>query len=212
MDSLLHLMKKNRGNRRFSDKPISKELVNKILEAGSAAPAGPVDGIHIFVIDKKEKRQDIHRICVDTEQKWMTMQPISVQERIVQGPDYDPNLSFLIDAPLLLAVSTRPRDPELPYAVESAFMAIGYMLVMTKGIGLIATPYAPSVFHHIEVNYLNEILKLPPGETVQALLPIGYPEAPQDTVRKWSGRNVFLNEYGVRFFQDPKSDQRENAN
>lgn len=211
MDSLLNLMKKNRGNRRFSDKPIPEELVVKILEAGSVAPSGPIDGIHIFIIDRKEIRQDIHRICVESERKWMAMQPACVQERIVQGPDYDPNLSFLIEAPLLLAVSTRPRDPELPYAVESAFMTIGYMLVMTKGVGLIAAPYAPSVFHHTEVNRLDEILKLPLGETVQALLPIGYPEIPLDTVHNWSGHNIFLNEYGTRFFQKPHSNQRENV-
>lgn len=194
-------MKKNRGNRHFSDKPVEVDTIIKILEAGCAAPSGAVDGVHIFVVDREEKRHAIHRMCVETEKEWMALQPVSVRERIIQAPDYDPELAFLIKAPLLLVVSTRPRDPEFPYAVESAFITIGYMLVMAQGIGLIAAPFAPSILHETDVNRLNTILKLPPGESIQALLPVGYPEIPMDSDIKWSRRNIFLNEFGKNYFQ-----------
>jgi len=195
-------MKRNRGNRNFSERKIPDELLIKILEAGSAAPSGAIDGVHIFVVDEQKKRDSIHQICVETEKEWMGSQPLSVQKRIVSSPDHDPSLIFLRKAPLLLVVSTRPGDPEFPYAVESAFIAIGYMLVMANGLALIGMPFAPSILHETDVNRLNSILNLPNGETIQAFLPVGYPSVPSETVSKWTGRNIFHNEFGKKYFQE----------
>ncbi|HPQ38955.1 MAG TPA: nitroreductase family protein [bacterium] len=196
MDSLLNMMKKNRGNRAFSDESVPPEIVHKILEAGSIAPSGAINGVHIYVVDDSEKRKAFHEICVETEEEWLLSQPPGVQHRITSAPDFDPTLRFLKRAPLLLVVSTRPRDPEIPYAVESAFMAIGYMLVLANGLGLICAPFAPSILHEKDVERLNSILKLPPGETIQALLPIGYPASPEETPPMRPGPNVFHNVYG----------------
>lgn len=202
MDSLLNMMKKNRGNRAFSDQPVPPDILRKILEAGSIAPSGAINGIHIYVVDDSEKRQAIHAICVETEEEWMLSQPAGVQHRITSAPDFDPTLQFLKNAPLLLVVSTRPKDPEVPYAVESTFIAIGYMLVLVNGLGLICAPFAPSILHEKDVVRLNSVIKLPPGETIQALLPIGYPKRPDETPHIRPGPNVFHNVYGIKYFSN----------
>jgi nitroreductase len=200
LDSLLHLMRRNRGNRKFSDRPVRKPILDKILEAGNSAPSGVVEGVHIFVIDSDDKRNDIHRLCVETERVWLSGQPASVRKRITSSPEYDSDLEYILKAPLLLIVSTRPNDPECPYAVEVAFIAIGYMLVMANGMGLIAAPYAPSIMDDVDEKRLNSMLSLPPGECIQALLPIGYPESPSVDIHKGSVRNIFLNEFGTYYF------------
>ncbi len=201
MDSLLHLMKRNRGNRNFSDRSVSKVVLDKILEAGVSAPSGVVDSVHILVVDQIEKRQSIHRICFETERIWLSGQPASVRERIMKSPDFDPTLEYLLKAPVLLVVSTRPNDPESPHAVECAFIALGYMLVMANGLGLITAPYAPSIMDDSDEKQLNAIMKLPPGESIQALLPVGYPEKPVKPIARHTYRNVFFNEYGNNYFQ-----------
>lgn len=199
MDSLLHLMKRNRGVRKFSGRRVPEHVLLKILEAGSAAPCGAIDGVHIFIIDRDDKRESIHRICVDTEREWLASQPLSVRQRINASADFDPGLGFLRNAPLLLVVSTRPRDPEFPYAIESAFIAIGFMMVLANGFGLIAAPFAPSILHETDVNRLNSILKLPPGESIQAFLPLGYPAEAPSGAPVFTGRNIYLNEFGNKF-------------
>ncbi|MBN1296458.1 nitroreductase family protein [bacterium] len=199
MESLLSMMKKNRWNRQFSSEKVPAGVVDKILEAGSAAPSGVVNGVHIYVVDAAEKRKAFHQICVETEEEWMLSQPESVQRRITSSPDFDPTLAFLKTAPLLLVISTRPRDPEVPYAVESAFMAVGYMLVMVKGLGLICAPFAPSILHQKDVERLNSILRTPMGESIQVILPIGYAEKPDDLPRDKPAPNVFHNEFGNKY-------------
>lgn len=200
MNSLLDMMKRNRGVRNYSDQPVSRTSLLKILEAGAAAPSGIVNGVHIYVVDAPDKRKQIHSICVETEREWLKTQPQSVQRGIKNAPGFDPELLFLRKAPLLLVVSTRPQDPEIPYAVEAAFMALGYMMVMIKGIGLIASPFAPSVLHEKDADRLNSILEMPDGEAIQALLPIGYPLKTESASRRPFGKNVFHNRYGEKFF------------
>lgn len=200
MNSLLDMMKRNRGNRNFTRQQVPQDILVKILEAGAAAPSGIMNGVLIFVVDAPEKREAIHSICVETEGKWIARQPASVRKRITEAPDFDPELEFLKKSPLLLVVSTRPRDPEVPYAVEAAFMAIGYMLVMAKGMGLTTAPFAPSILHDDDANRLNSILKLPAGESIQALLPMGYPVETGEVRASSVGRNIFHNEYGKNFF------------
>ncbi|MCD4654854.1 nitroreductase family protein [bacterium] len=196
------MMKNSRGKRNFSDKPVPHDVLLKILEAGGAAHSGIVNGVHIYVMDDPEKRRAIHEICVETEKEWILSQPASIQDRITSAQDYDPGLKFLKKAPLFLIISTRPLDPEIPYAVESAFMTIGYMLVMAKGMGLISAPFAPSILHNKDANRLNSILKLPGGESIQALLPIGYPTSTGKVLAEHPIQNIFHNVYGDKYFTD----------
>ena len=195
-------MKRNRGNRNFSDRKVPEQILLKIVEAGNIAPSGAIDGVHIFIVDETTKRDAFHRICVETEKEWMDSQPLSVRKKIVESPDYDSGLNFLRKAPLLLVVTARPRDPEFPYTIESAFITIGFMLVMANGLELIAAPFAPSILHESEVNRLNGILNLPPGETIQAFLPIGYPAVPPEHFPGRTGRNIFHNEFGKKYFPE----------
>ena len=200
MNSLLDMMKKNRGNKKFTNEPVSRDILVKILEAGAAAPSVVINGVHIYVVDDPAKRVNIHDICVETEKLWVASQPVSVRERITSAPYFDPRLEFLEKAPLLLVVSTRPRDPEIPYAVEAAFMAIGYMLVMAKGLGLTTALFAPSILHEKDADRLNSILELPAGESIQAFLPMGYPCEESEPRVSNAGRNIFHNRFGDKFF------------
>jgi len=193
-------MKRNRGNRNYSHRPVPEDSLVKILEAGAAAPSGVVNGVHIYVVDDSEMRQEIHSICVQTEKEWIGDQPTIVQEQITSASDYDPGLEFLNKAPALLVVSTRPQDPEIPYAVEVAFMAIGYMIVMAKGLGLNASPFVPSVLHEKDADRLNSLFNMPVGESIQILLPVGYPASSVNAEKRTAIKNVFHNEYGKKYF------------
>lgn len=200
MNSILNLMKSRRGIRQFSTKPIPKEMLHKILEAAISAPSGPgISGTHILVIDDPFKKQALRHICEDGEKHWFESQPKSLQERLSAMSDFSFTLDYLEQAPHLIIVTTRPRDPEIPYAIESAFLAVGFMLVMIEGEELGTMTYTPSLVRDEDFNRLNALLGLPEGETVQAILPVGFPEKKPGPKPIKEFKNVYLNKFSNPF-------------
>ena len=100
-----------------------------------SAPSG-MGSCHVVVVRDSDIRQQLRIRCEAGEKRWFESQPISVRERLKSQPGYTQSTEFMETAPLLLVVTTRPMDPELPYAVECAFLSVGYMLVMIEGLGL----------------------------------------------------------------------------
>ncbi|MBN1551919.1 nitroreductase family protein [bacterium] len=198
MESILNLMKCRRGVRQFADRAVPEKVLSKILEAAIYAPSG-VGGAHILVVDDQELRKKIRSICEIGERQWVDSQPLSVRERIVAQPNFSYSLEFLETAPALLIVSTRPRDPERPYAVECAFLAVGYMLVMIEGLGLGTITYTPSVTDEKQSKILEELLGLPEGEKIQVILPVGYPESKPKHDTGKAQYSVFHNRFGEPF-------------
>lgn len=68
-DQLLSLLKIRRSIRKFSAKPVEKELIDKILDAASTAPMGiPPSDVNVLVLDSHEKvRAFSHDYCVYLE-------------------------------------------------------------------------------------------------------------------------------------------------
>ena len=55
-EELLALLQRRRSVREFQDKPVSEELISKILEAAKTAPMGlPPSDVNVLVLDNKEK-------------------------------------------------------------------------------------------------------------------------------------------------------------
>ncbi len=199
MDTLLNLMKSHRGVRNFSSKPVPRNILQKIIEAGSVAPAGAgIESRHIIVIEDAAIRHAVRTTCEAGEITWVESLPPSARKRILETPGFDTSLDYLEKAPILIVITTRPRDPEFPYAVESAFLSLGYMLVMVEGLGLGTITYTPSLIEDLADAELRRILGLPDGEAVQVMLPVGYPE--QDPLMK-PVRKELLNVYQDRFGQ-----------
>ncbi len=199
MNSILNLMKIRKGISDFSSQPVSNSILMKILEAGLSAPSGPSDSTHIIVVNHVELRRQLRLLCEESEKKWFDSLNPSIQKRMTTPRDYTFSLGFIENAPILLVVTTRPMDPEAPYAVESAFLAVGYMLVMLRGLGLESRPHTPSIMTDDDLVRLNGILKIPEGEKIQILLPIGYPIRDPQPMEFKGIYNVYLNFFGESF-------------
>ena len=62
-ESLLALLQRRRSVRQFKDKPVEKEIINKVIEAAQTAPMGlPPSDVHVLVFDSKEK---VHAFAKD---------------------------------------------------------------------------------------------------------------------------------------------------
>ncbi|EMR73327.1 nitroreductase [Thaumarchaeota archaeon SCGC AB-539-E09] len=79
-----------------------------------------------------------------------------------------PKKTFLEEAPLLVVVL---MDRSAPYARESVWVAVGFILLALEETGLSTLPYTPS-----NMRYPLEELDVPPEYALEVILPIGYSE------------------------------------
>lgn len=72
---------------------------------------------------------------------------------------------FLTDAPLLQFVFA---DLTAPMAIQSVWLAIGYLLLALEERGIHTVTYTPS-----EIGWANKLLKVPRKYKLQTILPLG---------------------------------------
>jgi len=167
--------------RDISDKPVSRELIEHLIMAGSSAPSGAHKQPWTFcaVADQdikkaireaaeKEEYESYHGRMSD---RWLDdLKPI--------GTNWEK--PFLEEAPWLVIIFKRVFEMEDGekknnyYVNESVGIACGMIISAIHKAGLVTLTHTPS-----PMNFLTKILKRPENERPYLLLPIGYPK---DTV------------------------------
>ncbi|MHA1913101.1 MAG: nitroreductase family protein [Promethearchaeota archaeon] len=199
MAELNTLMKNRRSIRKYmKDKMVSDEILQNITNAAFYAPsAANMHGIEIVVVTEQNLKKKIREICEKGEHSWVFAQPEDVKESILSFPNFSFQKAFLEEAPILIIVSTNPNNPNIPYAVESCWLSIAYILLEIENNGLGSLTYTPSICLTDKKNELNKILNLPEDEYIQTIIPVGYyedrpdPKELEDLKKKKIHRNKF---------------------
>lgn len=204
MVELQDLMKNRRSIREFiDDRSIEEKILKRVIRAPFMAPsAANIKGFHILIVDESELKQKIRDLCEKGEYNWVFSQPTEIKDSILSLPNYSFQKVFLTQAPILLIVSTNPENPLVPYAVESCWLAIAYMLLEIENSGLGSLTYTPSLIQTEKRNELNKILNLPKEELIQTIVPVGYykeEEKPEPKTVELTD-NVHLNQFRNPFF------------
>jgi nitroreductase len=177
-------MDKRRTVRDFSDKPVPKEVIEKILLTASTAPSGAHKQPWTFcVVSNPEIKKQI-RIEAEKEEyesyhgrmpaDWLAdLRPLQT----------DWKKEFLEIAPYLIIVFKKNYElfkvpggkPDgsrrnVYYASESCGIACGFLLAAIHHAGLVALTHTPS-----PMNFLSKVLKRPENEKPYLLIPVGYP-------------------------------------
>lgn len=164
--------------REISDKPVSKELIEHLIMAGSTAPSGAHKQPWTFcAVSNQEIKKAIREAAEKEEyesyhgrmsERWLKdLQPI--------GTDW--NKPFLEEAPWLVIIFKRVFemiDGEKSnnyYVNESVGIACGMIISAIHKAGLVTLTHTPS-----PMNFLTKILNRPENERPYLLLPIGYPK------------------------------------
>lgn len=164
--------------RDISDKPVSKELIESLIMAGSTAPSGAHKQPWTFcAISNPDIKKSIREAAEKEEydsyhgrmsERWLKdLAPI--------GTDW--NKPFLEDAPWLIVIFKRVYemvDGEKSnnyYVNESVGIACGMIISAIHKAGLVTLTHTPS-----PMNFLTKILNRPDNERPYLLLPIGYPK------------------------------------
>ena len=202
MVELQDLMKNRRSIREFiDDRSIEDEILKRVINAPFFAPsAANIKGFHILIVDESGLKQKIRDLCEKGEYNWVFSQPTEIKDSILSLPNYSFQKAFLTKAPILMVYSVNPKNPLVPYAVESCWLAIAYMLLEIENSGLGSLTYTPSLVQTEKRNELNKILNLPKEEIIQAVIPVGYfKEKPEPKTVELSD-NVHLNQFRNPFF------------
>lgn len=176
-EQFLNEIDQRRSIRSFSDKPVSKEIIENIILSASTAPSGAHKQPWTFcAISNPELKKQI-RIAAEEEEK------ISYESRMSErwkddlahlGTDM--HKPFLENAPWLIIAFKKVYDLDENgekhnnyYVNESVGIACGFLIAAIHNAGLATLTHTPS-----PMNFLEKILNRPKNERAYILFPVGY--------------------------------------
>jgi iodotyrosine deiodinase len=170
-------MRKRHTVRDFSNKPVSKEVIETCIKTAGTAPSGANhQPWHFVAISNPEHKRKIREAAEEEERKfyaggagdeWIkALEPIGTN-------DHKPHLE---DAPCLIVVFAQ-RYGEFEdgaryknyYVPESTGIACGFLLAALHHAGLVALTHTPN-----PMKFLNELLKRPSSEKPLMIIAIGH--------------------------------------
>lgn len=171
-------MQRRRTIRDFSDRPVSREVIEYCIRAAGTAPSGAnLQPWHFVAVSDPAIKHEI-RIAAEKEEKEFYEHRASKAWLEALAPlGTDSNKPFLEIAPWLIAVFAQPfriladgtRSPTY-YAIESVGIATGLLVTAVHSCGLAALTHTPS-----PMGFLNRILGRPSYEKPFVLLVVGQP-------------------------------------
>src|SRR3989344_3817903 len=168
---------RRRTVRDFSNKPVSRKLIETLIMTAGTAPSGANRQPWKFVVVtdaalKKKIREAAEKEEKESYEQRMTDQWL--QDLKILGTDW--HKEFLEVAPALIVIFSVNYEHENEgihknyYVKESVGIAVGFLLAAIHNAGLAALTHTPS-----PMNFLQEILERPENEKPFLLVPIGYP-------------------------------------
>jgi nitroreductase len=202
MDDLLELIKTRRSIRRYQEKDVPDELLEKIMEAGRWAPSGDNGQPWRFIV--------LSRIATEGSGRRFTAEYFTgrLDERFEGLKDekkkaraYDKLRSgvvsaFLIDAPVIIVVCAYLDVWDVPYDVA---MATQNMQLMAHALGLGTCVVVAPVCDIIDEVETAKLLKIPHGYKVALPLAVGYPDESPRPRPRWALEDILYHEeFGKR--------------
>jgi nitroreductase len=177
-EEFLKWMDTRRTVRDFSDKPVSKGVIENILLAASTAPSGAHKQPWTFCVvgDPSIKKQIREAAEAEEYESYNSrMPPEWLADLLPLQTDW--HKEFLEIAPWLIIIFKRiyefgegGKKLNNYYVQESVGIATGFLLAAIHNAGLAALTHTPS-----PMNFLSKILNRPENEKPFLLIPVGYP-------------------------------------
>lgn len=172
-------MRRRRTVRDFSDRPVSREIIEYcLLTAGSTVSGANMQPWQFVVVENPDIKHRLRLAAEKEEKEFYETKAPEEWLRALEPLGTDANKPFLEKAPYLIAIFQQ-RFGILPdgekikhyYATESVGIATGVLISAIHHAGLACLTHTPS-----PMGFLNEILDRPRSERPFLLLVVGYPE------------------------------------
>ncbi len=166
-----------RSIRHFSNKPVSKEIIENLIMSASSAPSGAHKQPWTFCAVSNQALKAQIRLAAEQEEFESYNGRMSeewLRDLAPLGTDWQKE--FLEVAPWLIIVFRKPYDiingvhRKNYYVQESVGIACGFLLAAIHHAGLVSLTHTPS-----PMNFLQKLLNRPENEKPFLLIPVGYP-------------------------------------
>ena len=169
-----------RSVREYSNKPVSKELIENIIKSASTAPSGAHKQPWTFcAISNTELKIKIRLAAEKEERESYASRMRDRWLKDLEPLGTDTNKSFIEDAPWVIVVFKRIYEHDDTgkhnnyYVNESVGIACGMLISAIHNAGLVTLTHTPS-----PMNFLSKLLERPANERAFLLLPVGYAKQP----------------------------------
>lgn len=171
------LCQHRRTIREYSDRPVSRELLELLIKTAGTAPSGANKQPWRFIVVTDPKLKHEIRIAAEQEERENyehRMPQEWLDDLKALGTDW--HKEFLEIAPALIVVFSidyvrdKERIRKNYYVKESVGIAVGFLLAAIHNAGLVSLTHTPS-----PMNFLQKILNRPQNERPYLLIPVGYP-------------------------------------
>jgi iodotyrosine deiodinase len=171
-------IKRRRTVRDFSDRPVSREVIeNCILAAGTAPNGANLQPWHFSVVENLGVKTEIRKAAEQEEEAFYNGKAPQPWLDALAPLGTDSNKPFLETAPYLIVIFSKSHEQRNDgstvknyYANESTGIATGFLIAALHDAGLATLTHTPS-----PMKFLNKILNRPAHERPFVLLVIGYP-------------------------------------
>ena len=177
-EAVLSRLKTRRTIRDFSDKPVSRKIIETCLKVAGTAPSGANhQPWHFVAISDSDTKRKI-RIAAEAEEAEFYSGRASDEWLNALAPlGTDESKPFLETAPWLIAVFAQRRGGEVVgqdkknyYVTESVGIATGMLITALHSAGLGTLTHTPA-----PMGFLREICGRPDNEKPFVLLVVGHP-------------------------------------
>mgnify|MGYP000849932341 CR=1 FL=1 len=175
--SFYEQMDRRRTTRHFSDREVSRELIELAIRTASTAPSGAHLQPWTFVaISNRELKARIREEAEAEETRFYEDRIPEEWEEVLAPLGTDQVKEHITDAPWVIVLfrhSKRMRGEGMAptyYSQESCGIAAGLFISAIHNMGLATLPHTPS-----PMGFLRDLLERPKHEHAMLLLPIGYP-------------------------------------
>ena len=171
-------MRRRRTVRDFSDRPVSRAVIEQCLLTAGTAPNGANMQPWRFVAIQDPAIKRRIRVAAEAEERafYESRAPQEWLDALAHLGT-DASKPFLETAPYLIAIFAQSygldadgRKVKHYYVSESVGIATGFLIAALHHAGLATLTHTPSPMH-----FLNEILERPANERPFLLLVVGYP-------------------------------------
>ena len=171
-------MQRRRTVRQFSNRPVSRKVIEEcLLTAGSAPNGANLQPWHFVVVSDPKVKREIRLAAEQEENEFYNRRAPQEWLDALSVIGTDEHKPFLETAPYLIVIFGKNhshlsdgRRVKNYYVNESVGIATGFLITAIHNAGLVSLTHTPS-----PMGFLNEILNIPPSEKPFLILVVGYP-------------------------------------
>lgn len=171
-------IRRRRTVRDFSDRPVSREVIENALRAAGTAPSGAnMQPWHFVVVGDPDLKRRIREAAEREEKEFYEHRASKEWLEALEPLGTNEHKPFLETAPWQIAVflkkftfNSEGKRFKNYYTAESVGIACGFLLTALHTAGLATLTHTPS-----PMKFLNKLLERPKTERPYMLIVTGYP-------------------------------------